>query len=134
MHAILLSILLSIFNTSSDLTVNILGFKNTKGQVYIAVFDSESTFPTFGKQLEAIILDLDSGKMKYTFKDLRHKSYAVAVFHDVNRNGVLDKNLLGIPTEPYGFSKNARNRFSAPSFSQAVFKHINNQSITIKVQ
>jgi len=39
-----------------------------------------------------------------------------------------------MPTEPYGFSNNARNRFSAPAFSQAAFKHLNNQKITIELQ
>jgi uncharacterized protein (DUF2141 family) len=31
----------------------------------------------------------------------------------------LDKNYLGIPTEAYGFSNNARRTFSAPSFEEA---------------
>jgi|TARA_B110000305_G_scaffold95704_2_gene107789 uncharacterized protein (DUF2141 family) len=134
MYPLLFAIILSALNTTSDLTVNIIGCKNTQGQVYIALFDSGSTFPTFGKQLEAVVLDLDSKEIKYTFKNLRHKSYAAAVYHDVNGNGVLDKNLLGMPTEPYGFSNNARNRFSAPAFSQAAFKHLNNQKITIELQ
>ena len=38
------------------------------------------------------------------------------------RNKILDKNLLGIPTEIYGFSNNARHIFSAPSFQEAKFK------------
>jgi uncharacterized protein (DUF2141 family) len=38
---------------------------------------------------------------------------------DKNKNGKLDKNYLGIPTEAYGFSNNARRTFSAPSFEEA---------------
>jgi hypothetical protein len=33
---------------------------------------------------------------------------AVAVFQDLDGNGVLTRNVVGLPTEPYGFSKNAR--------------------------
>ena len=57
--------------------------------------------------------------MSYTFPELEEGKYAVAVFHDENKNGKLDKNYLGIPTEVYGFSNNARRTFSAPSFEEA---------------
>lgn len=49
-------------------------------------------------------------------------TYAIKVFHDVNDNGKLDTNWLGIPTEPYGFSNDAMGMFGPPSFEQASFK------------
>ena len=134
MYPLLFAIILSALNTTSDLTVNIIGCKNTQGQVYIALFDSGSTFPTFGKQLEAVVLDLDSKEIKYTFKNLRHKSYAAAVYHDVNGNGVLDKNRLGMPTEPYGFSNNAVGFLGKPTFENASFKLIKNSKQIIKLK
>lgn len=48
--------------------------------------------------------------------------YAVKVFHDVNDNGLLDTNWIGIPKEPYGFSNDAMGTFGPPSFVQASFK------------
>ena len=33
---------------------------------------------------------------------------------DENNNGVLDKNILGFPTEVYGFSRNVREFYNAP--------------------
>lgn len=48
--------------------------------------------------------------------------YAVKVFHDLNRNGKLDTNLIGIPTEPYAFSNNAAGTFGPPSFVEAAFR------------
>lgn len=36
-------------------------------------------------------------------------------------NGKLDTNALGIPTEGYGFSNDAKGWLSAPSFSAASF-------------
>lgn len=49
--------------------------------------------------------------------------YGVSAFHDENKNGKLDTNLVGYPTEEYCASNNARNTFSAPSFSDAKFKY-----------
>jgi len=38
-------------------------------------------------------------------------------------NGKLDANLLGIPTEGYGFSNDARALFGPPSFAAASFAY-----------
>lgn len=45
--------------------------------------------------------------------------YAVAVFHDVNGNGELDRVPPGLPTEPYGFSNDV-GRWSVPRFDGAL--------------
>ncbi len=45
--------------------------------------------------------------------------YAVQVFHDANDNGRVDRNLLGIPTEGVGFSRDAPIFFGPPSFEDA---------------
>jgi uncharacterized protein (DUF2141 family) len=55
------------------------------------------------------------------FNDIPPGVYAVAVFHDENANGKLDKNFLGIPREGYGASNNVRPKMSAPAFKDAAF-------------
>ena len=40
--------------------------------------------------------------------------------HDLNGNGRIDFNLIGIPTEAYAFSNNV-GRFGAPKFEEASF-------------
>ena len=44
---------------------------------------------------------------------------AVAAFHDADGNGELGTNILGIPTEGYGFSNGARGFMGPPSFEDA---------------
>ena len=48
--------------------------------------------------------------------------YALVVFEDLNENGVLDQNKLGIPQEPLGFSKAKIGLFGPPSFKKASFE------------
>lgn len=48
--------------------------------------------------------------------------YALAVFEDLNKNKKLDKNLTGIPIEPYVFSNNAGSKWSKPIFQDASFE------------
>ncbi len=61
--------------------------------------------------------------------------YAVRLFHDINGDGRLQSNMLGLPTEPYGFSNDARLQFGPPSFAAAAFDLKDSavtQSITLR--
>ena len=120
--------------SSSDININIEGIEVVKGSMFIAVFDDSASFPDFGKQYRDMVLPVRSKELSHTFNDLPNNTYAVAVFHDINDNGILDKNALGIPLEPYGFSRNARARFSAPAFEDAKIELKNNLEIQINIQ
>lgn len=104
------------------LSIHISGISNIKGSLFIAVFRATDDFPVFGKQFKGIIKEVEGKSQNYNFDNLPEGEYALAIYQDVNRNKILDKNLLGIPTEIYGFSNNARRTFSAPSFQEAKFK------------
>jgi len=47
------------------------------------------------------------------------KNAAFAAYHDENENGELDRNVIGIPKERYGYSNNARGLTGPPSFEEA---------------
>jgi leucyl/phenylalanyl-tRNA---protein transferase len=64
----------------------------------------------------------EGGVVRLVLKDVVPGSYAIKAFHDVDRNGKLDTNFMGIPKEPYGFSNDAMGTFGPPSFEQASFK------------
>lgn len=65
--------------------------------------------------------DASSTPVVLTWDDLAPGTYAVKVIHDIDLNGRIDKNWLGIPTEPYGFSNNVHGNFGPPSFKEAAF-------------
>ena len=130
----LLFLLLFPSDSSSDIHVNVKGVEELKGSMFIAVFDDPASFPEFGKQYREMVLPVRSKELSHAFKDLPNHTYAIAVFHDINDNGILDKNALGIPLEPYGFSRNARARFSAPPFEDAKIELKNNLEIQIDIQ
>ena len=104
------------------LSIHISGISKIKGSLFIAIFRATDDFPVFGKQFKGIVKEVEGKSQNYTFDDLPEGEYALAIYQDENKNKILDKNLLGIPTEIYGFSNNARRTFSAPSFQEAKFK------------
>jgi uncharacterized protein (DUF2141 family) len=114
-----------------SLTVHVSGFENNVGKSYIGLYRETDDWPVKDKQFNGKITPINGKKVKVIFDKLPQGNYAVAVFHDKNNNGILDKNLLGIPTERYGFSNNSRETFSAPAFkSAAVYL---NKNIDIEV-
>ena len=57
------------------------------------------------------------------FSDVPKGVYGISAFHDEKKNGKLDTNFVGYPIEEYCASRNARNAFSAPGFSDAKFRY-----------
>lgn len=123
MKTLLISSLLFLFleSKTQQLTIEIKNIPSTKGNLFIGLYQPKDEFPIFGKQYIGKIVPVTGKTMTYSFKDLPQGEYAFAIYHDENKNNKLDKNLLGVPTEYYGFSNNARRTFSAPSFEEASF-------------
>jgi len=113
------------------LSIHISGISKIKGSLFIAIFRATDDFPVFGKQFKGIVKEVEGKTQNYTFDNLPEGEYALAIYQDENRNKILDKNLLGIPTEIYGFSNNARSKFSAPTFEMAAFELTNEKKIKI---
>lgn len=58
-------------------------------------------------------------RLKYA--GLKPGTYALRAVHDINANGDIDVNKLGIPTEPFAFSNDAMGRMGPPGFKEASF-------------
>lgn len=104
---------------AGDLTIEVSGVARDRGEIYVAVYDRAETFPISGHQLVGQILDPADRHLTVHFKNLPPGQYAAVAFQDSNGNGKLDKNFLGIPKEPYGFSNGARGSAGPPKFSAA---------------
>lgn len=105
--------------------------KFAKGKFFLAVYDNENSFGTPEK---AVFLKTYSAKIPFLESfELESGNYAIAVFQDINNNGKLDKNWVGIPTEPYGFSNDPVIRFGPPSFNDCLLKLSGQSKINIKL-
>ena len=117
--------LLPIHHTASrsaakvTLTVEVQNVRVQKGAVYFALFKPTDDFPS-GKPAEGKKVNATGSQVQTTFS-VEPGSYAIAVFHDENANGQMDKRMFGIPKEPYGFSNNFRPKMSAPKFKDCEF-------------
>jgi len=108
-----------------SVNVKIQNIDNSTGVIACAIFESGEGFPDkFLKFASKVMISQISGKdASFEFSDIKPGKYAIAVIHDENYNGKLDKNFIGIPKEGYGFSSGAEVTMSAPSFSDAEFSY-----------
>ena len=105
---------------AADVTVRVEGVEQANGRVMVALFDKAEEFPR-GTRRFGEMADAAKGSVTVVFHDVPPGRYAASLYHDLNRNERLDANLLGIPSEPYGFSRNARGKMGPPKFDEAAF-------------
>jgi uncharacterized protein (DUF2141 family) len=132
-----LTICLSLTARSQNFTlsVQVESIVSAKGNILLALFDKEADFPDNSKGAVSLKqLAAKNGSLVVKFENLPKGNYALAVFHDVNGDGKLNKNPLGIPKEAYGFSNNARPAFRAPTFGEAGISLEKNQFIVLKIK
>ena len=109
-------------SSNSNLSVEIDGFRNQKGQVCISLFGSSKGFPNNrDRVIQRQCSKITESSVKVSFGNLKAGNYAVAVVHDQNNDLKLNRNDLGMPTEGFGFSRNPEVSTSAPKFNDAAF-------------
>jgi uncharacterized protein (DUF2141 family) len=134
--AALLSRLPAQTSTNATLTVRVIGARNAKGKIRVALFRSAEGFPGDASKafrLENAPIDAHTLSSQVVFAGVPSGPYAVSVFHDENMNEKLDKNLMGIPKEGYGASNNPGRKMRAPTFEEARLSHQTDQSLEIKL-
>lgn len=115
--SILLIICSSCLFAQTNVQVTVKNIKETSGTIRVGIFSNENDF--LKKATESKIVKVNGKEATILFTNIKPGDYAISVIHDINENGSLDKNFMGIPNEPYGFSNNAMGRFGPPSFEAA---------------
>ncbi len=115
-------------NDKVELTVVIQGLDVCKGKVAIELIDSKEV------PIAEYWLFVESNAVELKVSDLTIGDYALRFFHDENDNGVMDKNWLGIPTEAFGFSNDAKVKLGPPGFKEMSFRVNTNMEIVVNAR
>ena len=114
-----------------DVKLVLSGFETNEGQVIITIYQGAEGFGEEDSKPFRII--------EGTVKDLQYTEtvtlpegeYAILVIHDINNNGELDTNFIGIPKEPIGASINKKK--SRPDYDKSKFSVGKNGSLTLEI-
>ncbi|PIF30880.1 uncharacterized protein (DUF2141 family) [Flavobacterium sp. 9] len=101
------------------LTVTVSGLKNDTGIVKVGLYNSDGTF--LKTTYKSLTSEIKNNQVVVTFDNLPTGEYAISTYHDENNNGKLDRNSMGIPSEAYAASNNARGFMGPPSYKDAKF-------------
>lgn len=116
----LLMISSSVETSKASLSVTLTNVNKTGGTMRVALYKPGAKFGETPPDFFKNVIVSKAGNQTVAF-DVPPGRYAIAVYHDVNDNDKLDKNMVGYPKEPFGFSNNYRPRVSAPSFEDCAF-------------
>ena len=116
-----LFIFLAFFTTVSlygqdVLRIEINELKNNDGHILLELSNHKSDF------IKGVSKEIENKKCIIIINDLSPGKYSFKYFHDENNNKELDTNWIGIPTEGFGFSNNARGTFGPPNFEKTIFE------------
>lgn len=103
------------------------------GEVGCALYPSADGFPNEPDTVRGVRVTATGTTTICTFDEVAPGTYAVAAFLDTNGNRVSDRNVVGMPTEPWGVSNGVRPRFRAPRFDEAAFAVAAAQRVAIDV-
>jgi len=114
-----------------SLIVDMTSFKSNDGRVKIGLYNSETNFLKL--PLKSLAADIKNREASVTFEGIEKGEYAVSIYHDENNNGQLDTGFMGIPSEGYASSNNAKGFMGPPKYADAKVNVNTNSKITITV-
>lgn len=107
---------------ASSILVEIDGLRSNRGQIMACMTANPKTFPDCQKDPHARHLTVPAANGETVqFRDVPQGRYAIALFHDENGNGRMDKMMM-LPREGFGFSRDAPLQFGPPRFGAASFQ------------
>ncbi len=108
----------------ADISVTVTNIPAAKGDLLIGLYNSATSFLVSPTEPSPKVPLKSTNPVSVRFVDVPPGTYAVAVIQDLNENGKLDKNFIGMPKEPLAFSvieeiPKGKPKFSACSFEVA---------------
>ena len=118
--------------SAATLTVEVTNARSEQGFVSAALYQGAARWLENGAALRAERAAAGA-KVVFVFSNLPPGRYAVSAYHDENGNSQLDRSLIGMPTERYGMSRDARGTIGPPTFDAAAFDLKGDATIRIQL-
>jgi uncharacterized protein (DUF2141 family) len=116
-----------------DLSIRVTDVKSSEGKVGCTLYKNADGFPMNGSKGNQQWQIAAVKEVSFHYKGLPRGVYAVACSHDLNGNQITDTNFVGLPTEDWGVSNNIHPTFREPTFAEAKFDLMSNQSIEVRI-
>ncbi len=106
----------------ADVTITATGLRSARGQLLACLTADPGQFPNCRDPARTWHLVVPAAAtVELHFTGITPGRYAVALLHDENGNGKIDRALMLVPTEGFGFSSDAPVVMGPPKFAAAAF-------------
>jgi uncharacterized protein (DUF2141 family) len=106
-------------NDGITVYIKIEGFKSEGGLCRLLLFEGKKGFPDSSENAALMLSgSIQKKSAEFSFK-MRPGIYAIAVLHDENLNGKMDKTWYGKPVEGFGSSNNPKVGSGPPGFEES---------------
>ena len=116
----LLALVLPFSAARAEPQLTVTAIDPVEGQLLVRIYDTRIGYDT-KSPLRDIPVPVTAPTMTVALPEMVSGIYAISVYHDINRNGELDRSGIGIPREPIGYSMNPAVRMGRPTFAQTQF-------------
>lgn len=125
-----------VVDPATAVTITIAGAASDNGNMMVAIYEDAGSFNDPDNAALLKSLELSEGTAVLAVpSEMLPARMAVTAYHDENGDGELNRNQFGIPTERYGFSRDARGLTGPPEFDQAVLdRPANGDQINVEVR
>lgn len=113
------------------LSIQVKGIETQRGSIMVALYNNSETFLI--EPFKTTAAPATGTSQIIELNDLPSGSYAVAIFHDENGNGDLDRGEYGIPLEKFGFSNNVIPKMGPPSFEECKIDVVSDTQTEIRL-
>ena len=104
----------------ATLTIHVLNIAQG-GVVRLGLYDQASYPDDKSEPIASSDVKAIPGETVIVLHDVAPGVYAIETYQDINDNDKMDTTWLGLPLEPYGFSRDAHPILSKPPFSKVKF-------------
>jgi uncharacterized protein (DUF2141 family) len=108
--------------SNATLVIHVQNVSSKGGILRLGLYDEASYPHDDAKPVASADVKAEGPQTTITLNGIPPGTYAIQAFQDFNANGEMDYSWLGLPQEPYGFSRDARPVLSKPGFDKARFQ------------
>lgn len=105
----------------ANLTIRVRNVLPAGGVLRIGLYDAARYPDDNSKPVASADVPAIPGETVVTLHALPPGVYAIQTFQDVNSNDQMDTSWIGLPLEPFGFSRDATPFLSKPAFDEVRF-------------
>ena len=116
-----------------SILVTIYDVRHSKGTITADLHgDDPDKFLDKGQKLDRIRVPAVEGQTQMCIPIQTPGVYAIVLYHDEDADTKFDKNIIGLPAEPFGLSRDPRIRLAMPKHSASAFE-VNGPLTPVKV-